>query len=274
MIKNFICPDTTECNVKTCFDKCRMSRRCSPVSYLKMVSEEREWAGIPSVTQLLNGTRESYLKLKYDYSISPDSMAFAISGTKKHERLEDHGNNPELHMIYEGIQGTLDEIESDCLIDYKTSGSYKIAQCLGITTEKIPDGFYKNGKPKFRSEKIETVGDLGDWKLQVNMYRIMARETKGIEINSMKIFAIVRDGGTSIAKSRGIDRNIYMIDVPFMEDGTVLRYFFEKRDRLLEAMKSETVPPLCSDTESWDGRKCSGYCNVSKICSELNYNEH
>ena len=275
MIKNFICPDGNRIDKNDCLEKCRMDNPCSPKSYLKMVSAEREWKGVPSVTQLLNGTLESYLKIKEDYDISPNDMAFAISGTKKHGNLEEHGENPEQHLVYDGIQGTCDELEKNddgtyTLIDYKTSGSYKVAQCLGIAVEKtkIPDGFYKNGKEKFLTETeiIQIPGDWGDYAMQLNMYRIMLQETKGIKISDMKIFFVVRDGGIAVARSRGITKNVYFASVPFIEDGKILRFFKEKREDLFSYLNSNTIPPICTQEERWFDRKCQGYCPVREIC--------
>lgn len=273
MIKGFICSDGTKKELDYCYNKCQ--DKCNPVSFLRMVAQERKWEGVPSVTQLLNGTLESYLKLTVDYYVDPDSMAFAISGTKKHGNLEEHGENPEQHLVFEGIQGTCDELVLNCdgsytLIDYKTSGSYKVAQCLGIAKEKIPDGFYKNGKEKFRSELVKIQGDWGDYAMQLNMYRIMLENIRGIKISDMKIFFIVRDGGTIAATSRGIEKNTYYESVPFMDDEEVLKFYIGKRDSLLNAMETGITPAICSQEERWFGRKCGKYCAVREQCPRIN----
>jgi hypothetical protein len=272
MIKGLICPDSKRVMTGECLT---CQSRCCTKSYALEVTKNREWKGIPSVTQLLNGTLESYLKLTTDYYVSPDSMAFAISGTMKHSQLEENATDQaEERLIYKGISGQPDEIEGDTLIDYKTAGSYKVSQCLGIGTEKISDGYYKNGKEKFKTVKVFKEPDFGDYTLQLNMYRIMIGNVKQISIKNMKIFFIVRDGGTTIAKSRGIDKNIYFVDVPFMDDATAERFFMQKKELLLEAMATETQPGICSQEERWFGRKCVDYCEVREYCKYSNQNNN
>jgi len=272
MIKGFICPDKTKINCQDCFKECRLGFRCAPTSYLQAVTQDREWHGVPSVTQLCNGTLESYLKIKSDYYVSPNDMAFAISGTKKHAQLEEHGENAEQRMEWNGIQGTPDELiyhddDTFNLIDHKTAGSYKVAQCLGIATEKIETGeFYKNGKPKTKTEIIMIPGEWGDYELQLNMYRIMIEETTGKKCREQKIFFIVRDGGTAIAFSRGVRDNIYFSSVPKLDDGKVIAYFEHKRDALIYAVENDIEPEICSQEERWFDRKCEKYCQVAEFC--------
>ena len=279
MIKRFICPDGERIATEECYKNCRMNERCSPLSYLKMVAEEREWKGIPSVTQLQNGTLESYLKLTEDYDIEPDGMAFAISGTKKHANLEEYGDNPEQYMEFLGIRGTADEIQENedgtiTLIDYKTAGSYKVAMCLGIKAEKtkIPDGYYKNGKEKTKTltEIINVPPDWGEYQLQLNMYRLMVENTMGKKVREIRIFFVVRDGGTVVAKSRGIKQNIYYSNIPFLDDSKVIDYFTTKRDALLSALETKVVPQICNQEERWFDRKCSDYCAVRDLCPRRN----
>lgn len=277
MIKGFICPDKETICTEDCYRQCRMNNRCAPISFLRLVADEREWKGKPSVTQLQNGTLESYLKLTQDYFIDPNKMAFAVSGTKKHAALEVYGETPETTMELEGITGTNDDVEEDngelVVIDHKTSGSFKVAQCLGIKIEKIkvPNGTYQNGKDKTKtiSRKVAANPEWGEYLYQLNMYRIMLEKTKGLNIKRMKVFFVVRDGGTYISDSRGIYNNIYYQEVPHVNDEIILNYFTQKRDELLTALETNVTPQICSQEERWYGNKCEKYCEVRDICPRI-----
>ncbi len=132
-----------------------------------------------------------------------------------------------------------DEVEQ-VLWDYKTSGSYKVASAVGIVKEMIEDPTgavyqrsgkgYSKGDPKM--VPIFTVDptkqDCGDWTLQLNRYCLFA-EAAGHPVKKIKIEAIVRDGGTHIAKARGIDKNVYVIDIPILPDEQVRQYFDAKK---------------------------------------------
>ena len=107
--------------------------------------------------------------------------------------------------------------------------------------------------------------DLGDWGLQLNHYRQLL-ESKGFPVDRMVLQAIVRDGGTYLAKKRGLARNIYLIDVPRQDDDGVTAYFAGKRDALKAALETNTIPPLCSNDERWQDRKCAEFCRVAEFC--------
>ena len=97
MLEWFRCPEKQLIPVKDCFTKCRLPERCEPLPYLHLAAAEREWTGIPSTTQLLNGTMMSFLKITKPYTIDPDDMAFAIHGTIAHTQLEEKAK--ELGMV-------------------------------------------------------------------------------------------------------------------------------------------------------------------------------
>lgn len=106
--------------------------------------------------------------------------------------------------------------------------------------------------------------------MAVKLLQILTRETKRSEVNSMYIQATVRDGGLQVATSRGIDRNIYMIEVPFIDNEHLEYKFYKKKDELLKALESKTLPSKCTDSETWDGIKCKSYCSVRDVCPYVN----
>ena len=150
MRTHYVCPDKERTLIKNCIEGCRMARRCAPLSYLKVCAvQDREWKGTPSVTQLIKGTREAYLMITEDYAVDPQSEIYALMGTGLHMVLERFAENPEETVEFMGISGTSDELEGKTLLDYKNTGSYKVALALGMTVikeEEIPTGkFLKSG---------------------------------------------------------------------------------------------------------------------------------
>ena len=89
MLKSFICPDNYIIDKTDCYQRCRLEHRCLTLPTLKMIGQERVWAGLASTTQLLNGTMYTYLTLTKDYAIKPKSRMFALLGTTVHKSLEE-----------------------------------------------------------------------------------------------------------------------------------------------------------------------------------------
>lgn len=89
MLQWFKCPDNTIVEVKSCLEKCSLKERCLTLPTLTLMAEERKWNGIPSTTQLLNGTMMEFLKLTQPYTVDPDKRAFMLAGTKHHASLEE-----------------------------------------------------------------------------------------------------------------------------------------------------------------------------------------
>lgn len=283
-LKYFICPDNQKIEISECLKEggCRMGNRCATRSYLQLVSSERVWTGKPSTTQLINGTMLAFLKLTVDYAVSPDSRAFMIHGTKGHgnlEAAEDEFSQLELKFDGDNIDetGIADVIESEAgknvLVDYKTSGSYKVAKALGFVPKYEETGeIYKSGKKKGqpRMRKIivrdDTQIDREDWEWQLNKYRIEYEKKFNKKIDELKIQCIVRDGNTYIARNRGVFRNIYYFKINIIPDAKVLAYFKRKRVALLNALRQGHCERTCNRKENWDGLRCQRYCEVAEYC--------
>lgn len=292
MLEWFRCPDQELIPVKDCLTKCRMPERCETIPYLHLASDEREWTGEASTTQLLNGTMQSFLKLTQPYTIDPDGMAFAIHGTKSHAQLEakakELGLPSELSTTQDG-RNIVDLIEYEdgllTLTDYKTWGSFRVAKCLGIVEAgKKPDPsgeVYKRsgawggaGTPKMVTvfQRMPQQADNWESELQLNRYRILLEE-QGIHPDKLRLHIIVRDGGLAVARSRGIDRNTYMVEVKKLDDGLVKEYFMVKSLALDKALnpdnylipKDKSIEP-CNNRECWDGVRCRDWCEVAIYC--------
>jgi len=290
MVKYFICPDHERTEISVCLSSggCRMHNRCATLPYLRTISSERKWRGVtPSMAG--SGPRIIYLRQTTDYAVSPDSRAFAALGTAVHGKLSFR----QLNVLVEErlddgkISGTADILEEDeeekgkyILTDYKTFASFKVAKCLGRKTIDAPaldeDGnevIYKSGKKKgqVKTRKIVVQDDdaieMSAEELQINMYRIMF-EREGFPISRMRIMAIVRDGGTYIAESRGIGNNIYMIPVRRLPDYYVHNFYDNLRREVEEAIRTGHAR-RCNKLETWGGARCERFCEVSAACAKM-----
>jgi hypothetical protein len=286
-LKYFICPDNAKIETCECLKEggCRMGSRCATRSYLQLARSDRQWKGKASTTQLITGTMCAFLKLTNEYSISPDSRAFMIHGTKGHKVLE---MDDEYSILEEkfadeddentGIADVL-EIENgkSILADHKTSGSYKVAKALGFYVEEEPTGeVYKSGKRKGEQKmrqvlkRNDSKRDVREWALQLNDYR-MKYEKRGFKPDELRIQCTVRDGGTWIARSRGVFRNVYYFKIDILPDDEVKAYFDRKNAALLKSLSQGYWNEICSKEENWDGLKCQSYCEVAEFCKYGKY---
>jgi hypothetical protein len=277
-LTGFICPDGGEIELDKCYKKCRMALRCATVPTCMAAASQRPWKGKVSTTQALSGTRCEYLKITRDYAVSVSARAFMVFGTSHHIKLEKAGLSGHLmeeRLEDEGITGQFDAlVEEDglnTLYDYKTAGSWKICQSLGLSfVEQTTDEVYKSGpkKGQTKTKKVLVQGEpnLGDWLWQLNHYRLLLKAAS-FKVDRMFIQALVRDGGTYLAKQRGLDRNIYLIPIPFVDDDLVQLKFQTKKLALLKALEEGKEPPPCTDEETWNGRKCAEFCEVWESCS-------
>ena len=284
-LEYFICPDKDVSPISSCMAKCRMGERCLTLPTLKLLSSERVWEGVPSTTQLLNGTMYEFLKLTVSYGVDPDSRAFMLAGTRHHAALEDVakelGLPSEIALSVDRDIFDLLELDEDgglVLTDMKLWGSYRVAKVLGLVeTGKRPDpsgATYKTtsrfgtaGSPKmvpvFQSMPQEA--DNWDSEMQLNNYRVML-EDRGIPIKRMQLQVTVRDGGLQVARGRGVERNTNRIQEPKLDDDMVREYFSDKAAALIEAMNSGEWTLPCNDHESWDGTRCDRFCEVWHHC--------
>jgi hypothetical protein len=248
---------------------------------LLYMSHQRDPYRKPSTTELLIGTCQAYLQRTEDYYIDPQENAFALAGTIHHSKLEDSASTDmeaELQLEHMGITGIVDlyDVKNKILIDYKNTGSYKASKILGMQSYEgeHPTEVYKRsgrwgkvGTPK-KIKKFYTdpaTADFGDWSWQINFYRLLL-ENGGYPVEKMYVQLTIRDGGVQIATSRGIDKNIYLVEVPYINDEVLKESFIEKRDSLLESLSEEKTPEMCTPEETWDGRKCESYCPVRTVC--------
>jgi hypothetical protein len=277
----FECPDGEKILIEKCLAACRMGGRCVSKPTLMMMSRRREWKGKISATQSLNGTRMEYLKITQPFSERPTDRAFALLGTFHHIKMQGvvvPEALTEEWMEDEAGTGMFDcyDAEEKALWDYKTCGCFKINRALGKVKQEevIPAGdteagVYKSGprKGQPRTRAVWSMGepDIFEWQMQLSRYAWLIRDA-GFEVEQAFVQATARDFNMQNAKQYGLDRQIYIIPVEILPREVVLPYYIEKQNALIRAIAGMQMPPPCSPRETWEGRRCSGFCPVWSYC--------
>lgn len=285
-----------------------------PPKYLKMILDERVWNGTPSVTTCNRCPREYIFRQLYPYAVDPEDFAFSTLGTMVHAVLEDDDtaifSEERMHIKMEtSLSGILDlayvhngEIYLD---DYKTWGSYAVAKHMGMTKKTRPmvdmfgnpvlylnsrKGKWEKGDPRTETyyEPDPTKAEKHDVEMQLNMYRLMLEDLlrRGVVtlegvigpkvVKHMKVFAIVRDGNTQVAKGRGVMSQTYAIPIDKLPDQEVLDYFSPRAKYITDYMNDAEFsthrqimanpPRMGTPKETLDGYLCRVTCPVSYLC--------
>jgi len=234
----------------------------------------------PTVTELITGTRETYLKKMTDYAVDPQDVLYALHGSAVHTINE---NYTEGNMLTEirlkdditsgkfDLYGEILDTDETVLGDLKVTSSYKLMRAMGKYKVDLPTGeVYKSGlkkgQPKFLKEwRDDGVRNILDWAIQLNYYRILL-EQQGMTVSKMIIQAMCRDSGLRIAGERGIDKTIYLIPIHKISDQWVKRYMDYKARALNVALAEKKMPAICTRKERWNNRKCLDYCQVAPNC--------
>ena len=218
---------------------CPGAIRCASRPYLAAAAASRVWAGVPSVTQLLQPTHAAMLKIIKEYTVDPLKSVWPYYGTATHNLLSKHtedldGKSEERITVW-GISGAFDYADAEGLIDLKVTGQTKA--------------------------KIIASKQAHEYIMQLNMYRLMLLKAKIFNsIPAIYIQNVIRDAYPP--------KNSAFIRQPIMPSRQVLRYFFTKRDRLIEAVATKKSIPCWEekDWESFGGKRCSLYCDVNSVC--------
>ncbi len=277
----FICPDGKHIPIRQCLQSCPRTQRCLFLPTLRAVANSlRRDMAEPTVTELLAGVRETYLKKTTDYAVEPPSVLYALHGQGVHA-VHEHCTQGEMlseirlkDTLTSGkfdLYGKILDDTEGILGDLKVTSSYKLMKALGIYTVRVPKGAVyqtglRKGQPKYRNElRYDGVRHVLDWAMPLNYYRILL-EQAGFAVQKMDIQAMCRDSSLRMAAERGIDRPVYLIPIYKISDRWLLRYFRHKAALLQEAMKERKLPPVCSPRERWHNRKCLGYCAGRAHC--------
>ena len=104
----FICPNGEKVDIEECLRKCNQGRRCMFLPTLRAIAKSLDRKiRQPSVTELIAGVRETYLKKVTEYAVDPFSVLYSLQGQA-------------IHTIHEkNAEGILSEVR---LEDGITSG--------------------------------------------------------------------------------------------------------------------------------------------------------
>lgn len=275
----FICPSGQRVRITECLRSC--SKRCMFLPTLRAVANSLDRnITEPTVTELIAGSRETYLKKTSAYAVDPASVLYALQGQAIHsinevntqgailseERLKDEITSGQFDLF-----GKILDADDGVLGDLKITSSFKLMKALGIYKVKVDTGeVYKSGlkkgQTKFKSElRYDGVRDLLDWAIQLNYYRMLL-EASGFNVSRMYVQAICRDSSLRIAQERGIDKSVYLIPINKISDHWLNRYFQHKAKILRSAIATKTLPPICSHRERWGNKKCLNYCAARENC--------
>ncbi|MBQ6005421.1 MAG: hypothetical protein IJL14_04145 [Selenomonadaceae bacterium] len=189
----FICPDGKRIDIVDCLRSCPNQQRCMFLPTLRAVAKSLDRKiSEPTVTELIAGTRETFLKKTTDYAVDPASILYALHGQAVHSINERHTQGSilsEKRLKDEITSGQFDffgkilDADDGVLGDLKITSSFKLMKALGIYKQKIDTGeVYKSGlkkgQPKLRFEfRYDGVRDLLDWSIQLNYYRLLLEQS-------------------------------------------------------------------------------------------------
>lgn len=278
---NFICPTGNKVPIKRCLSKCPNGKRCMFLPTLKAVAASLDRKlDKPTVTELICGTRETFLKKTTDYAVDPVQQLYALHGSAVHTINQNYADANifcEVRLQDDITSGKFDlfgqilDTDDNTLGDYKITSSYKLMRALGYYKVDVPTGEVyktglKKGQPKTRKEwRTDGVHYVLDWAIQLNYYRILLEE-RGFKVERMVIQAMCRDYNLRIAKERNIKSPMYLIPINRISDHWIKLYMKTKAERLQRALLNDEMPIRCSSRECWHGRKCKDYCAVADKC--------
>ncbi len=152
----FICPDGTRIRIADCLKGCPKAQRCMFLPTLRAVANSLDRKiSEPTVTELIAGVREIYLKKMTSYAVDPSSALYALQGQAIHsinerntqgsilseERLKDEITSGQFDLY-----GKILDEEEGVLGDLKVTSSFKLMKALGIYKVQIDTGeVYKSG---------------------------------------------------------------------------------------------------------------------------------
>ena len=267
----FICPDGQQIKISDCLKDCPNCQRCMFLPTLRAIANSLDRKITePTVTELISGVRETFLKKTSGYAVEPSSVLYALQGQAIHSINENHtqGNILSEERLKDDITsgqfdlfGKIIDADDGVLGDLKVTSSYKLMKALGIYKVDVPTGeVYKSGAKK----GLPKTRNL-EWSIQLNYYRLLL-EQQGFKVNRMFIQALCRDSNLRIAQERGIDKTVYIIPINKISDHWLKKYFNHKAKLLRDALERQSLPPVCSHRERWGNRKCLDYCAARENC--------
>ena len=268
-----------------------------PLPVLKSLSRlKRSYCDI-SVTELVGPPQIRVLKQRHEYVLEPGDLIWATFGTGLHRMLELRSEQNALteerlmaefdveaagqvcHIRLGGIPDHYVEADGGIFTNYKVTSVYKAV----ILHEKGPEA-------------------ASDWVAAENCYAYLMRR-HGFEVSRLQVCLLLRDWsardrddamnkfycsrcqkrhmrdsgpGRGHAEyedpSRAIwypPSQIHLVGLPVWPNADCEHYV---RERLRAHIAAGLVPdhelPRCTDSETWNGRRCESYCEVAAFCHQ------
>lgn len=203
-----------------------------------------------SVTELLTPSRQWALKQEHEEELQEDvsDRLWSLYGQVAHlivERanLKDLAEKRFFMEVDEyTLSGQIDSlsIEDGILSDFKFTTVW---------------GFMKGAPPK------------DEWVAQLNMQLELLRQN-GLDANELRIVGLLRDYQISqIKKNPKYPKTpVAQHQIEMWSRETTLKFI---RDRVRSHLNALEDLPKCSASETWQGRRCASYCQVSDLCDQF-----
>ena len=257
MFKGILCPSLKKNIDSPELSMCQNCKKpCMPYPVLKALISEKEF--LPDtfhVTELTNyPIRMAYLRRKYNYYVSIESLINLAIGTAFHELIAskknqcpsyfsfEESNHFEIQIRNKKVSGTPDLYNSKnkILYDYKV---VRVSEAERLLTN-IKDSLYI---------------------YQLNAYRVY----KFPDAKQLILNLIIKDFTLSTPFITKVNFPIIPVSVPLLNPKIIKNFIESKVDQLsflLDNPKAEC--PLCTIEERWNGKRCSFYCDVHMFCKK------
>ncbi|MDR1251703.1 MAG: PD-(D/E)XK nuclease family protein [Treponema sp.] len=224
-----------------------------PEGFVKAVTIERHnLPGSLSATTLLRGVKEIILTERHwdDLTDDVEDRIWAIFGTSVHALLQKEGDcdfseeNLSCEIDGKTVTGRIDnyDMKTGTVTDYKTASVWKV-----------------------------TYNNFSDWKKQGMIYAWLLHKN-GFPVSIVRFIALLKDHSKSKAETKKDypKHPVFMYRFPVTDDLLAEAETFIKtklaRYKAYELYDDDLIPG-CDPEESWNGKKCGGYCLCKPFCN-------
>ena len=205
-----------------------------------------------TATGLIKPVRQLFLQKKHRDDIEEDvaDRLWSLYGQVAHGILE-RANETALveKRFFAEVDGYTVSAQIDTLcLDHGILSDYKFTTSFAFMAHKEP--------------KVE-------WVQQMNIQAWLLRQ-HAYKVDKAQIIGLLRDWAPSSARTKSgyPVTQIAKMDIPLWTDAEV-EFFVRNRIQAHELATDSSLVE-CSSEETWSGRRCSGYCSVSKWCDQYN----
>jgi hypothetical protein len=269
-----------------------------PLPLLKALARQKRGYCDISVTELVAPPQIRVLKSRHEYAVDPFDQVWAAFGTGLHKMLESKAEAAalaEMKLLADfevrapdgshrtvrlgGIADHYCDEQGGTLTNWKCSTAYKAKRLHDDGPPAFPDWLatencygYLWQLHGFKISKLRVCLLLKDWSLR-------DREEAANKFLCSKCSKNhLRDSKPGKEHAEFEDKNhvewypptaIYLFELPVWSPQETIRYI---RQRLELHVAAELCPdeklPICTTEETWGGRRCGHWCEVSQLCHQ------